>query len=118
MTWSAFFSALKAGGVAVRSAPATSSTGRRGGQVANQAVNSDAGITRSASTQAQTAAKPTPREEEAMDNSECMVLDVSAADQHAGFSLAAALVLGRELSFLITHSKYTCCILVFSEGVW
>ena len=52
-----------------------------------------------------------------MDNWEFMVLDVSAADQHAGFSLAAAL-LGRELSFLITYSKYTCCILVFSVGDW
>lgn len=83
MTWSAFFSALRNGGVTVRSTPATSTAGRRGGQVANGAVNSDAGTTkRSASTQAQTTAKPTPRtREEAMDNWEFMVLDVSAANQ-------------------------------------
>lgn len=73
----------------MRSAPATSSSGRRGGQVTNQAINSEAGTTRSASTRAQTAVKPTPREEQAMDNWDFMVLDVSAADQH-GFSSAAA----------------------------
>jgi hypothetical protein len=96
------------------STPATStSTGRtRGGrEVANRAVNSDTGgTTPSASTQAQTqtAAKPTPREE-AMDNWEFMVLDVSVADQH-GFSFAAPTSTTKARTELPDYSFQRCLL--------